>query len=582
MIGEFNADGRLNWTNAAWTKELGPHLSVEPSPPSMNNLRKLIDSSTVGWTEGKVHNFNHSLIDTRWWKIELSGGKSIAIGKDVTSEKKLMSRILAKSSHLELAMRVGGVGTIELSTIEGVAQFSHSWCSMLGLNPKTTVQHLSTWELVTDSDDWKALWLELEKCLHGETNFFQGVFQMKRQTGETIQVYHRGQIVEKNEQDIPLKMIVLTLDISKEREIQDELHRANKETKKLFEVSIDPMCIADLNGKLKRLNPAFLRALDISVAEMLSRSIFDFVHPDDQAATQVQAKKLASGVPVAQFENRCRHKDGSYRIFSWNVSPDLESRRLYCSLSDVTEKREAELRLLQSSKMASLGEMAGGIAHEINNPLTIIQGKARQAQRTLAKNPVNLESAHQDLEKICGTTERIAKIVRGLRTFSRDSEKDPLTTHGIVPLIEECLDLCREKFKFQEVALTLAGDADSSAYCRPTQVSQVILNLLHNSLDAVQNLKEKWVEVLVSAKDDFLEIVITDSGQGIPPEIADKIMEPFFTTKEPGKGTGLGLSLSRSIVKDQGGDFFLDKQHPNTRFVIRLKRSLSASGHRAA
>jgi C4-dicarboxylate-specific signal transduction histidine kinase len=226
--------------------------------------------------------------------------------------------------------------------------------------------------------------------------------------------------------------------------------------------------------------------------------------------------------------------------------------------------------------MASLGEMASGVAHEINNPLTIIQGRAIRLLQLSEKNEsIPNESLLEHLTGIVDTTKRIAKIIKGLAIFSRNAEKDSLEPMEVNRIVEDTLELCRERFRENDIELKINSPHEIILSCRPTQISQVLLNLLNNAFDAVQDLDEKWVRVEVKPAsrtfhENWIEISITDSGAGLTPAVAEKMMEPFFTTKEVGKGTGLGLSISRGIVEGHGGKIFLDTHSSRTRFVIEL------------
>lgn len=248
---------------------------------------------------------------------------------------------------------------------------------------------------------------------------------------------------------------------------------------------------------------------------------------------------------------------------------------------DLTEEKKMKenlerqrLSMASTSKMAALGEMAGGIAHEINNPLTIIYGKADHLYRQIERDAFSKERILDDIQKIKLTSERIAKIVKGLRTFSRSGENDPFQCISIETVITETLAFCSERFKNQNVILEVSPMPGLDVECRSTQLSQVILNLLNNAFDAVQLLPEKWVRLVVEATADAqVQISVTDSGGGIPPFVLDKLMQPFFTTKEVGKGTGLGLSVSQGIIQDHFGTLEVDRSCKNTRFVITLPLS---------
>lgn len=240
------------------------------------------------------------------------------------------------------------------------------------------------------------------------------------------------------------------------------------------------------------------------------------------------------------------------------------------------QNEENKTRLVQSAKMASLGEMAGGISHEINNPLSIIVGRADILQTRLSQSTPNLELARQDVEKIQSTALRIGKIIRGLRTFARNAEMDPFTKSSVKSLIDDTLELCTQRFAHHGVELRIKQIDQGEIECRPAQISQVILNLLNNALDATVNRTGAWVELSATIERGRWLISVTDSGAGIPPHLAPKLMEPFFTTKEIGKGTGLGLSISRGIMQDHHGTLYYDDSHPHTRFVAELPDSVAS------
>lgn len=243
------------------------------------------------------------------------------------------------------------------------------------------------------------------------------------------------------------------------------------------------------------------------------------------------------------------------------------------------EKKENEkkieisrMQLIQSSKMAALGEMASGIAHEINNPLTVIIGKVHQINLQFEKTHYENEEVSLKLKQITSTAERIAHIIVGLRTFSRSGEQDALQPEYLSNIVTDTIALCTERFKYNSIPLEVAQVPVVKIQCRPPQLSQVILNLLLNSFDAVEKLQEKWVRInfQLDINKGEIKIEIIDSGNGILPEIAKHIMEPFFTTKEVGKGTGLGLSISKGIIEGHHGKLELDEASINTKFVITL------------
>lgn len=236
------------------------------------------------------------------------------------------------------------------------------------------------------------------------------------------------------------------------------------------------------------------------------------------------------------------------------------------------ELKEQQQMLTHSSKMSALGEMAGGVAHEINNPLSVIIMRTEQLEECLKEGEAPAELILDSIHTIRKTALRIAKIVSGLRVFARDGRNLPTEKVKVSSIVEDTTSFCLERFKSHGVRFELEPSAllDQYLHCRAVELSQVLLNLLNNAFDAIGNLPEKWIRVSTEQRGGFLAIIVTDSGKGIPPAIRAKITQPFFTTKEVGKGTGLGLSISKGIIESHGGSLTLDADCPNTRFVILL------------
>jgi C4-dicarboxylate-specific signal transduction histidine kinase len=228
-------------------------------------------------------------------------------------------------------------------------------------------------------------------------------------------------------------------------------------------------------------------------------------------------------------------------------------------------------QIASSSKMSALGEMAGGMAHEINNPLAVIRALSEEIAELVSDESINRGLVHELSVKLGKLVGRVANIIQGLRAFSRDGSQDPFESIIVQDLLERTLDLCRARLQEKGVRLVVEG-IPNDLHCegRSTELSQVILNLLTNAQDAVMNRSDKWIQISVAPTVDWLEIRITDSGGGIPPQKREKLFQPFYTTKEIGAGLGMGLSTSLGIVRAHGGDLHLDTEHEHTCFVIRL------------
>lgn len=271
-------------------------------------------------------------------------------------------------------------------------------------------------------------------------------------------------------------------------------------------------------------------------------------------------------------------KRGAFDFLEKPFSPD-ELRSAVEHAADKIRLKEklrvAEIKAFDNARLAALGEMAAGVAHEINNPVTIIQGYARVIKKMVNNNQLNSEKILEIAEIIDRTTTRVTKIVTSLRKLARPDTQD----FSVVPvkeIIDDTVGICSERFKNTGIRLLLSDiSEDLKINCNQLQISQILLNLLNNSYHEVIKMDDPWVKIDVKDFNDMTELSVTDSGLGIPKEIQEKIFQVFFTTKEVGMGTGLGLSLSRQMVENHNGTLTLDSESPNTRFVIVLPKKVS-------
>lgn len=280
--------------------------------------------------------------------------------------------------------------------------------------------------------------------------------------------------------------------------------------------------------------------------------------------------------------------DADRKLLEW--SQELSSRELLEEkfLAETKSKElqdlnhtllETQEKMVSTSKMSALGEMAGGIAHEINTPLTVLQLLAENLEVMVQRKEIDKVKTIETTQLMMTTVDRVAVIVSGLRKFARNGAQDPLVPIAVQTLIDDTLSFCRERFHNNSIKLEITPCEGIKVDCRSTEISQVLLNLLNNSFDAIETYNDKWIKVDVRDLGDKVEISVNDCGPGIPFELQRKMMQPFFTTKPVGKGTGLGLSISKGIIEAHGGTLEIDQAVSHTRFVIRLpKKESHASG----
>jgi signal transduction histidine kinase/CheY-like chemotaxis protein len=288
-----------------------------------------------------------------------------------------------------------------------------------------------------------------------------------------------------------------------------------------------------------------------------------FILPEDVEATERVRQTIYGGQPVRGFQNRYRCKDGSFRWLSWNVYPVPSVRKVFAVARDVTEQKKTEAQLLRAQRMESIGTLAGGIAHDLNNVLTpilmsidILKGKVADAE------------GRELLETVQQNVQRGADLVRQVLTFARGATGQ--RTHvNVGSVISDIGQVVREAFpKNIEAAIppsrglwTVVGD--------PTQLHQVLMNLCVNARDAMPS----GGRLCVTGRN-----LVVDAGVGISDDIRDRIFEPFFTTKDVGQGTGLGLSTVMAIVASHGGTVAVASEPGvRTRFTVYLPATPAAA-----
>lgn|GEM_PF-4130287 len=238
----------------------------------------------------------------------------------------------------------------------------------------------------------------------------------------------------------------------------------------------------------------------------------------------------------------------------------------------VAGREEMLMRNYSQSRLATLGEMAGNIAHEINNPLAIVAGYAQMMEDLLAREAVDKVRFATLLGKMNNAIERAGAITRSMRMLVRDGARDPMRHEDIGHILAETLEAFRSSFLGERVALVTRGLSDGIfAHCRGAQIAQVVLSLVSNAVDAMRGAPEKILCVTLGRGEGIVWLEVSDSGHGVPQAISERIMDPFFTTKPIGEGTGIGLSIARAIALEHGGTLILASPKGPTVFRLTLQ-----------
>ncbi|MGM0424016.1 MAG: PAS domain-containing sensor histidine kinase [Thermodesulfobacteriota bacterium] len=311
-----------------------------------------------------------------------------------------------------------------------------------------------------------------------------------------------------------------------------------------------------------------------SKQELLQKGFLDLFLAKERAHYQ---RLLHSASYISQAKQQSR--EGNIIYTAIRVSPfEYAGRRTYLvTSSDITKRLETEQKLIQSSKMATLGEMASGVAHELNQPLTVIKTACNYLQKKCLTQELDADAACCMLQEVDSSVERASKIISHLREFSRKPDME-LELVQINTVIQKALEMFSQQLKLREIKVETDLEEDLPLLQgEPVQLEQVFINLLINSRDAIEQAwkdnpagrQEKRIRILSRADQGQVKVWVQDNGCGVPKGIRERIFEPFFTTKEVGSGTGLGLSISYRIVRDCLGRLELDSStSEGVRFVL--------------
>lgn len=353
-----------------------------------------------------------------------------------------------------------------------------------------------------------------------------------------------------------------------------------------YQAKIEP------NGQLTfpYVSPKSMEIVGVAAEDAMrdSSKLLNAVHPEDAASLHQSIANAIQSRSPWRWEGRLAQSDDSVRWIRGAAEPTTQDDGSIIwdgILTDVTEQKLAEntirlqtAQLANASRLAALGEMAGGVAHEINTPLSVILVCAERIE-TLAKGDDHASSEIRELATDIFTTVRnIASIVTALKSLSRDGSHEPFELVDVSNIIDRTLVLCAQRLRQNHVHLIVETiPIEAVILCRPVEICQVLLNLVNNAFDAVCGQKDAWVKIQVSLPPEEVAIRVSNSGPPIPNAIRDKLFLPFFTTKGPGKGTGLGLSISRRILDAHNGDILLEDNAENTTFVVRFHQGVIIS-----
>ena len=369
----------------------------------------------------------------------------------------------------------------------------------------------------------------------------------------------------------------LMLDVTGLRTYQSELHRERDFSGKILNNTQSLILVADTAGLISYANRRWYDA-GFEQRELVGRPLLELAAPNFARSLAEAVQSTQNGQQVDNLELELVRRSGVAGKFSANLSPMRDEQGTVTSivlvLTDITDSAVLRDKLVHAEKMAAVGQLVSGVAHEVNNPLTAILGFSD----LLMENPDLPETARKDLRVILQEAQRTKQIVQNLLSFARQMppQRNPVQLNAI---LRRTIQLRSYDFNSHGIDVIehldeglpeVVGDAH--------QLQQVFLNILNNAYDAVREVgRPARIQIMSTKAGDCVEVSFSDNGNGIAHP--DKIFDPFFTTKEVGKGTGLGLSICYGIVKEHGGEILY---HNNiggngATFIVRLPVALQAT-----
>jgi PAS domain S-box-containing protein len=376
-------------------------------------------------------------------------------------------------------------------------------------------------------------------------------------------------------------------DITELNKVRIEQARIANELTQFVDTANAPIFGIDAQGNVNEWNQQAEKITGFSKSEVMGRDLVaEFITDDYKTSVGEVLAKALKGAETANYEfplftqsgdrvdvllNSTTRRDASGQIVGVvGVGQDItELNRVRAEQE--RERREAANQMIQSSKLATLGEMATSVAHELNQPLNVIRMAAGNSRRKMSKGTANSAYLNAKLKRIEEQTARAAAIIDHMRMFGREAKERP---ESIDPrkIVRNALDLMGEQLRLAGVEIvTELPESCSLILGHAIQLEQVILNLLTNARDAVAEREgEAKIILRVFEDDQGVHITAEDTGGGIPADVLPRIFEPFYTTKEMGKGTGLGLSVSYGIVRDMDGAIRAENIENGALLVITL------------
>lgn len=582
QVGGWELD--LTTKKLYWTAET--YRIHETSPEEFNptvdagvdyflpeSKRQIIEALELAMTKGVGYDLYLETYTTKGRKINVRTTCAVTLVDKKPTKLTGIFQDITELTRLQYENRfildALGIGLWKFNPVDQSLFWDQSMYQLFDIKEGDFSGHYQAWESTLTPESKAKAVEELGQALRGEKEF-DTVFEIRTNTSGNRFISGRGKVIR----DIsgnPTIMYGVNTDVTKSRIQELQLIALKNQLETIADNMPGPVSQLDRHGRYVYASKMYFEYFGKTPQQVLGKTKRELLPPNIFLQAEPNIKRALSGEQV-HFETPFVTASGKQLFVQISMIPfigqDGKPDGFITVYNDITALKEAEAKLIHSSKLASLGEMSAGIAHEINNPLAIIDGLANHLLK-FANDPEKLNSKVQSIKM---AVTRISKIVSGLKKFSGSGEKTVYANQSISGLLNDILTLVEVKSGRENVAIKLETKTNAQIFCNSIEIEQVLINLISNAIDAVKSLPEKWVNVSIHEDGKSVVLRVTDSGAGIPKNIREKLFDPFFTTKPTGEGTGLGLSISKGILDEHKASISVLDSCPNTCFEIRFHK----------
>jgi PAS domain S-box-containing protein len=512
-----------------------------------------------------------------------------ATGQDITRRKLAEQQLRESQERFQLIATATKDSVWDWDLRENRIWRNESYRSSFGEPNDATESPVEWWRNRIHPDDRERILQSMPPPVIDGGQQWTLEYRLRRNDGTYAHVYDRGFVIFDAEGE-PVRMVGSLMDISQLKLTEEKLRESEERFRLAAKATHDAIWDWDLHKDEVWRSEGFQNMFGYSAEDVCG----DFnwwvsrIHPDDRDEVLAQIPQPGvSTSPQCAFEYRFRRQDGTYAdVFDRGFvmySPEGKPVRMIGTVMDISERRRAEemahmqrAELAHIARVSTMGEIATGLAHELNQPLAAISNYAAScAQAMASRTPGSDEKVLSWIEKIATNTDRAGEMIRRLRSFTRKSEPRRSTVE-VNELIDEVIDLLEAETRLQNVRVRWEASTPIHATVDRVQVQQVLVNLLRNSYEAMigNGPDERQVVIATNLSHNKVEISVEDVGEGIAAENIERVFDAFFTSKP--NGVGIGLAISRSIVEDHGGRLWVSS-NPDRGVTFRFTLPLSGA-----